>query len=98
MEMEVSKRWSLYQTELSNKLFRLEVHLWDLVILTDNNKLAKASAGRKESIGIKKIGDRKMGRGESNGMWSSRATKRCLGCLAAGAKQSQQALNLAKGI
>lgn len=39
-----------------------------------------------------------MGRGESNGIWSSRATKRCLGCLAAGAKQSQQALNLAKGI
>lgn len=39
-----------------------------------------------------------MGRGEFNGMWSNRVTERCFGCLAASAKQSQKALNLAKGI
>lgn len=58
--MEVSKHWSPYQTELSNKFFRLEVHLGDFVILADNKQLAKALAGRNESPGIKK------NRGEEN--------------------------------
>lgn len=45
---------SLLDRRLSNKLFRLEVHLWDSIMPVDANKFPKAFAGEKEKGGDKK--------------------------------------------
>lgn len=66
---EVPKCWELFtRQKVSNKLFRLKFHLWDSIMSVDTNKLPKALAGEKG--GNKKTRERKVGRSESNEMWS----------------------------
>lgn len=51
----VPKCWELFtKQKLSNKPFRLEVHLLDSRMPVDTNKFPKALAGKRKRVGIGK--------------------------------------------
>ena len=63
---EIPKCWELLtRQKVSNKLFRLEVHLWDSIIVEETNAFPKAFAGVKEKAGNKNSRERKVGRSVS---------------------------------